>query len=115
MEPLALAFGMLIRAYRLLVEIPEQFGFTFEATIGGNEPDRVLAGRDCGQFFEQTNRCLGSRTPQFIVRDKAVIAARGAGIVAADCRDGRAVRQVDGLRCSWIGLPPPAAAQGYAG
>ena len=42
MKPLALAFGMLILADDLFVQIPEQAGFAFKAGIGRYETNRVL-------------------------------------------------------------------------
>ena len=51
MEPLALAFGMLILADYLFVQIPEQSGLALESGIGRDETNRVLTRGNRCEFF----------------------------------------------------------------
>ena len=74
MNALSLAFGMLVLAYGLLVEVHQKLRLALKACIDRDELDRVFTGRDAGQLFKQSPPVLGGHRPNFFVRNPPMIA-----------------------------------------
>src|SRR5262245_12840893 len=79
-EVFALALGMLVGPDTKLVEVPEEFGFSLPAGVGGNESEAVAACRDRRQLLPEPARRFRGIAPQLIPGGQAVVRARRARI-----------------------------------